>query len=205
MGALTQAWLQTSWATRRAARRFTWRFGPLGWIALACSVLALPSGLYAYLSTAELARLRQESSMPRPAVVRPAAAEDGATKSDLRAFENILLDHDDIPSVVGRLLELADEQHLLIASGEYKPQPDLQGRFVRYRIVFPVKGNPESIHRFLQAALHDHRMLALEAVQFKREHIHSTEIEARIQWTLLSRPPAQEATEVAGNLGKAAQ
>lgn len=205
MGALTQAWLQASWATRRAARRFTWRFGPWGWIALACSLLGLPGGLYTWVSTAELARLQQQASMPRPAVVRPAAEENGATKSGLRAFENILLHHDDIPSVVGRLLELADQQNLLIASGEYKPQADLQGRFMRYRIVFPVNGDPESIHRFLQAALHEHRMLALEAVQFKREHIRSTEIEARIQWTLLSRPPAQEATEVAGSPGKAAQ
>ena len=92
------------------------------------------------------------------------------------------------------LISLATDSGLLLARGEYKAQAEMQGGFLRYGMTLPVKGDPQAIHTFILTALAQNRTLALEGIQFKREQIESPEIEARLQWVLLTRLPSDSPT-----------
>jgi hypothetical protein len=77
----------------------------------------------------------------------------------------------------------------VLARGDYRAQPDLQGGFMRYRMSLPVKGDAPAVLKLMQAALQSHKTLALESVQFKRARIESADVEVRLQWVLLTRLP----------------
>lgn len=76
--------------------------------------------------------------------------------------------------------------------GSYRPQVDVAGGFLRYRMTLPVKGSGPAIQRFMQTALRKQKTLALDSVQFKRARIGSSDIEARIEWLMLTRLPAAD-------------
>lgn len=109
---------------------------------------------------------------------------------DLAGFQKVLPLHEDIPNSLRDLIVLAQTHRLMLAKGDYKSQVDVNGQFFQYSMTFPVQGDAQSIERFILAALAQHKTLALESVQFKRERIESKELEAKIQWTLFTQLPA---------------
>jgi hypothetical protein len=134
------------------------------------------------------AKVSSRASTPTNNMERKALpGSEGREK--LKSFEQNLLPHAKIPVVVQALLRLAEDDGLSIRRGDYRLQADAGGGFVRYQMTLPVKGTAPAIHHFIQAALLDHSALALESVQFKRERIESSEIEARLQWVLLTALP----------------
>ena len=202
-----------SWELRRAVRGVNRRFGVWAWLVLALLLLAaLAAGMQRHWQTQAIAmeaRLADRTSAQRHGstlsvlpLVAPGLNAGGSAdiRGSLQAFERHLLAHEDIPVVVQDLLSLAQDQGLRLQRGEYRPQIDRVGGFMRYRMSLPVKGPALAIQGFMQAALHAHPALALETVQFKRERIESTDIEARIQWVLLTRLPsdARALASVAG-------
>jgi hypothetical protein len=183
---------QAIWETRRAARAFMRRFGAVGFMLLACLFAGAAAWVVEQRELRILVALTHQlaAQQDRPSMKAMAepGKDDGQTR--LQAFEDQLLAHEAIPRVVQDLMNLADDARLSIVRGEYRPQADLQGRFMRYRMTLPVKGDAQAVHGFMHAALRAQRMLALESVQFKRERIDSPEVEARIQWVVLTRLPA---------------
>lgn len=113
----------------------------------------------------------------------------------MRAFEKYLLPHEQIPDAIRELFKLAEAENLEISRGEYRPQTDIQGNFLRYRMAMPVKGDAQTVYRFMRAALHSQNTLALESVQFKRERIQSSELDARIQWVMFTKLPGKISSE----------
>jgi hypothetical protein len=191
---LHRAGARLSWELRRAARVFMRRWGGFG-VVLGIAVLV---GLAAWwvarqqamamVQTRALLERRLAAPEARAVPVPDRGGQDGRAR--LKAFDDYLLAHADIPTVVQDLIRLAEAEKLVLARGDYRPQADVQGGFLRYRMSLPVKGDAQAIRRFMQAALLAHRTLALEGVQFKRERIESASVEARLQWVLLTRPPA---------------
>jgi hypothetical protein len=51
----------------------------------------------------------------------------------------------------------------------------------------PVKGDPRAVQGFIVDALNGMRMLTLDAVSFRREAPSATEVEARLQFSLVAR------------------
>ena len=135
--------------------------------------------------------MRDGKKAPAPVVEK----EDGRTR--LKAFEDYLLPHEEIPTVVQDVLARAEAEGLRLMRGDYKAEREPQGLFMRYRMALPVKGNADAIHRFMLVALKENRTLVLENVQFKRTRIDSDEIEARIQWILLTQLPEMQPGVVA--------
>jgi len=181
------------WALGRYCRAFTRRFGFSGWVILLLTLVGAVAGTLVQQQVAEMGRLESrlaERSAQRKALPAQAnvAFEDGRTR--LQDFETYLLPHEDIPAAVQALLRLAEIESLSISQAEYRVQPDTVGGFLRYRMTFPVKGEAPAIRRFIQGALRTQQTLALESIRFKREHIELSEIEAQIQWALLTRLPA---------------
>jgi hypothetical protein len=109
---------------------------------------------------------------------------------DLEKFQNYLLPHGDIPDTLRDLIMLAQDQQLLLARGEYKSQVDARGQFLRYQMTLPVQGDAKAVEKFILSALAQHKTLSLDSVQFKRERIESKDVEAKIEWTLLTKSPA---------------
>lgn len=181
-----------SWECARIARVISRRFGLLGWVALACVVVAALAAIQAQRARTQLDDVRRQVAELNVVAARPVETQ-GQAPTRLSAFEDILLVHADIPATVQDILELAQTQHLSIARGDYRPQIDARGGFMRYRMALPVKGDAQAIHRFMLAALRAHRTLALESAQFKRDRIESSEVEARIQWVVMTRLPSADA------------
>lgn len=192
---LGQALGRWTWECARAARSVSRRFGLLGWFAIACVAIAALAAIQGHRARSQLDDARRQLAELNSTAVRPVESRARAP-TKLTAFEDILLAHADIPATVQDILELAEAQHLSIVRGDYRPQVDAKGGFLRYRMTLPVKGDAQAIHRFMLAALRAHRTLALESAQFKREHIESSEVEARIQWVVMTRPSSADAVSV---------
>jgi len=62
--------------------------------------------------------------------------------------------------------------------------PDKTGKLARYQVTLPVKGSYVQIRQFVDQALIDVPVAALDDINFKREAIGATQLEARIKFTL---------------------
>lgn len=200
---------RVAWELGRAGRAVVRRIGWAG-LTLAGGVLvAVLAGWVRQGQAERLAHARQQlliqQAQPvlRPLALAGSAVQDGTDGTDgtggrarLAEFDAYLPRHDDIPATLAALFNLAQREGLSIARGEYKAQADGPGRFLRYRMSLPVQGDAAAIRRFMLAALQRHKTLALESVQFKREQPATAEVEARIQWVLLTRLPGAGADAV---------
>ncbi|MCL2876153.1 MAG: hypothetical protein FWF12_07675 [Betaproteobacteria bacterium] len=183
------------WQCRHVARRSCRGLGVDGLLVLAG--LLLVCGLVAGVAYVreEQAAVRDLGSMAEAVPLPlPAAVE----VSNLEKFERILPAHDDIPELLGDLFELAGEEKLALSRGEYRAQNDDIGQFTRYRMNLPVKGDAAAVQRFIERALAGNRSLVFESVQFKRDRIQTEQIEAQVQWTLVTGLPGRAARELAG-------
>lgn len=181
------------WDAARAARLVWWHGG---WQGLAC-VLALLAAAAAW-STASATRAQSRMLAGRAALApqpleapRADAAAEGRAR--LARFEAFLADPADIPSVLRDMIAAAEAEKLELARGDYRFNADAAGGFSRYSMVMPVVGAPDAIHRFMLKVLQTQKSMALQSVQFQREHGDDRAIEARIQWTLFTRMPGQPA------------
>ncbi len=185
---------QTVWELRRGTHAFTRRFGFCGWIVLVLGFVGALAWSVERQQRVEMSALHvrlaeQSSKQTLSSLAMQGQRPDAHAR--LNDFENYLLPHEDIPFLVQDLLRLAEDEGLSIQRGEYRPQIDAEGGFLRYRMSLPIKGAASAIHRFMQAALRTQKNLALESVHFKRERIESTDIEARIEWVVLVRLPSR--------------
>lgn len=186
---------QASWEVGRHIRAFTRCFGIWGWGTVLCGavgVLALISLLSLESTAKSLQRQLMNSyklSSPEPAKELQGISPQAEDRLRLQAFEDHLLAHDDIPVVVQDLLNLAEDQGLSMQRGDYRASVDTAGSFLRYRMTLPIKGSATAIYRFMQLALQKQKNLALSSIQFKRERIDSSEIEANIHWVILTCLP----------------
>ncbi|MGF6349818.1 hypothetical protein [Variovorax sp. W2I14] len=192
--ALADGW----WQCRRSAQRLYRMAGPDG-LAILLGLLVI-CGL-----AAAVVQVREQRIGLR---AMDAAAETGeslprpvAELSNLQKFEQVLPAHDDIPEVLERLFELGVEEKLVLSRGEYRAQNDEVGQFVRYRMTMPIKGNAPAVQRFLERALAGNRSLVFESVQFKRDRIQAEQIEAIVQWTLITGWPAVPAAQARESSG----
>lgn len=201
-GAAARRMEQAAWALRRATRQLSRRYGAWGWSMLACGAGAVLAGAALHYQLAEAAALqarlaaRAAVAAAPPAPVAPAGGS--SARARLLAFEQHLLAHEEIPFVVEELMALGGREGLVMQRGEYRPQADGPGAFLRYRMILPVTGAAPAVQRFMLAALRQHRNLALESVQFKRARVGAGDVEARIQWVMLSRLPARTAATEEG-------
>jgi hypothetical protein len=184
------AWVQrVRWTARQTVRSLSRYWGRVGIAFLLLTVLVLGAGLWLQSQHKRLVVLRAHTvvSAKLPELKLPMILDVAQGLDD---FQRYLLPHEDIPDALRDLITLAQRQQLTLARGEYKSQVDLRGQFLRYQMTLPVQGDAQAIERFILAALAQHKTLALESVQFKRERIESKDLEAKIQWTLLTKLPS---------------
>lgn len=201
---------QVAWEVGRARRSLTRRLGLLGWGVLLCLFIALLAWWLAYEQDGRLRevnarlfkqkRTQVEHTASSVQAVDPASAMDGRAR--LKLFAEYLLPHQDIPAAIEEIFRVAEKEGLSIQRGEYRPEVENAGGFLRYHMTLPIKGQARAIYQFIQAVLLSQKNMALENVQFKRERISSTEIEVRIRWVLFTRLPGGDVTPVAADNAK---
>ena len=188
------------WNVRQYGRSSTRSFGAWEWSLVIVSLLALASMTGAAHWRSQIHAL--ESQQKRPAAtshpLKVDVSSSAQAKQRLQDFEQILIPHENIPQALGDLLLLAEDTGLLVRRADSRPDEDGMGHFMRYRIHMPIKGTTEAIQRFLRDALQAQRSLILESVQLKRETSESNELEANVQWVLLTQLPSAAPVQMKG-------
>lgn len=185
------------WFVRRSLRQFTRRWGTWGWMCTALGMLMLAVGAWGIQQRsaitelapllAALPDLAQDTTMTRASEKLPAAE---TARDRLAVFERHLLPHDEIPQAIQDLLRQAEDKGLQVERGDYKPQTEERGQFLRFSMSLPVTGEASSILEFTHSALLAQPSLALEGIRFKREGLAAGTIEARLNWVLFTQLPA---------------
>jgi hypothetical protein len=164
-------------------------FHHLGWpgvLGVILTVLAVVMALSVMHTKAlRLAELKRESASLKVRIeqVAKSGIPETGSQDDLAQFYDFFADTY-LTEALNKLFAAAAKEKLVLEQGEYRVTPDKSGKLSRYQIVLPVKGSYLQIRQFVARALNDVPVAALEDINFKRETIGATQLEARIKFTL---------------------
>lgn len=161
----------------------------LGWPGvLGLALLVGAAGVYLTVvqdRAERLAELKRESASLKSRIERAAKSgipETGSVE-ELNKFYGFF-SGTPLTGWLNKLYAAARAQKLVLEQGEYRLNPDKTGKLVRYQVTLPVKGSYLQIRQFVDQALIDVPVAALDDINFKREAIGATQLEARIKFTL---------------------
>ncbi len=174
------AWLR--WWAQRATAVIGWP----GW----GGVVLLVAALFTYLAWVPERVRRLEALRADTATLKQRIEEAARSGIPLRGSEAELGRFYDffatapLTAWLDKLYVAADTAQLTLEQGEYRTIADPSGKLVRYQVTLPVKGTYVQIRRFIDLALTEVPVAALDEVRFKRENIATTQMEARVRFTL---------------------
>jgi hypothetical protein len=82
------------------------------------------------------------------------------------------------------LFSIARKQGLVLTQGEYKASAEINGRYLKYQILLPVKGSYSVIRQFVERVLTTIPFASLDELNFKRDNINNKALEAKLRFTL---------------------
>lgn len=168
------------WHARRAVDQ-------LGLTGVAGLGLLVFCGMY-YLAglrplQTEVKMLQRERAATQSAVLAGHQAQPVAVdqlQSFYAAFPNI----DTAPDLLASVHSNALAQGLVLDQGEYNLVRKQDEKLVRYGVVLPIKGDYVQVRKFLSRILADFPNISLDGVDFQRQNINETMIEAQVRMTL---------------------
>ena len=125
--------------------------------------------------------LAQKALAQPQAVAAPALSE---AEQHLQAFHDLLGESRFAEQQIKTLFSIAAKNNLSLSQGEYKLLHEQSGGFDAYAIVLPVHGQYGAIRKFCQQVLLAVPFASLDQVDFKREAVNSTNLEAKLRFTL---------------------
>lgn len=165
----------------------------LGWGNL-CAVLLLLLGACAWAwwlphlrqqnSALQAEMVKLDASLRAPAALLAAPAEPPSSAKNITRFYENLGQQEYVEQQVKTLFALAKKAGLTLQQGEYKASFERQGKFYKYQIVLPVKGQYGVIRQFAESVLVAIPFAALDELNFKRDHISNRVLEAKLRFTL---------------------
>jgi hypothetical protein len=179
---------RVTWSCKQWMRFVLRRFGVMGvsWGVITFMLMTLLTILVKQNGQISMLQVPQDNGRELTGSDLPEAL---AVARDLNDFQKSLLRYGDIPDALRDLIVLAQKNNLVLSRGEYQMQIDQRGQFMRYQMVLPVRGQAPAVERFILEALLQHKTMALESVQFKREGASAKELEAKVQWVLMVQLP----------------
>jgi len=137
----------------------------------------------ARLSAASLQERIARAGRQLSAGERPAAEQ-------LAAFYRVFPDERSSPDWIGRIAATAQSCGLSIDQGNYKPTRDKVGKLIRLQMTLPLKGEYRQIRQFLVRTGVNVPIASLEQVQFERQKVGDSLVDAKISLVLyLERLP----------------
>lgn len=89
-----------------------------------------------------------------------------------------------------KVFELAEKHGIMLDRGEYKVIPDKVGKLERFQMILPVRGGYPQIRSYLTSLRAEIPIVSMEHLQFERQKVNDTNVEARIRLALyLEREP----------------
>ncbi len=133
----------------------------------------------------EVMHLHQVSAQsPEHANARPDPS------AELAQFYAALAQPASVPDLLRKLHRVARDQGLTLDQAEYRPLPDPDGGLTRYQILLPAQGTYPEVRRFLVQASSEIPGLAVDGINFQRQQIGDTALEAQIKLTLFLGAPS---------------
>lgn len=144
--------------------------------------------LAAIVPARERLDVAQRNAQARHEQIRRANEATGSVRhtpaEQLAEFYRIFPEERSAPKWLGKLAVLAQENGIVLNEGDYKVMRDDSARLMRLQMVLPVKGEYQTIRRFLAALPAEIPVIALENVQFSRHNVGDPSVEALIRLTL---------------------
>lgn len=123
----------------------------------------------------------------RIAQIAKAGIPEQGSQSELERFYSFF-SATPVTTWLEKLYAAAAAEKLQLDQGEYRLLNDKNGKLLRYQITLPVTGNYVQIRQFIGRALVDVPVASLDDINFKRENISATQLQARIKFTLFLHP-----------------
>ncbi|WP_435626531.1 GspMb/PilO family protein [Candidatus Ferrigenium straubiae] len=173
---------------RWASRRWLRILGRSGVLAIGMLVV-FPPFYFSAISPAQerLDAARSSELSLRERILHAGKSLDGGWRTpaeQLTEFYRFFPEERHSPQWLERLAALAEKNGLSLNEGEYKVARGKAGRLMRFQIILPVKGEYPRIRSFLAALPAETPIIALEHVQFSRQNIGDSAVEARISLAL---------------------
>ena len=154
--------------------------------AVGIGMLALCLGLYVSLlqpaeQRRDAARLAATSMQKRIAMAGPDVKEKAPLGEQLAAFYRIFPGEQDATDLVGRIAAVAKRDGLVLHQAEYKAERDKTGKLTRFQMNLPLKGEYQTIRRFLSDLHAEMPTVSLEQVQFERQKVGDPLVDARVR------------------------
>jgi hypothetical protein len=172
-------------AARARAVPFTYyqivRAGPVGLTGVAAMLVAIGLAMVTLISiqgrtdtlTQQIARVRQHP-------IAPPSAEDALS----RVFSR-LPTRDQIPGVIGQILEQARQAGVTLDSGHYAYSA--QGAVARYELEFPLKAEYPSVRNFINRTLTAVPAAGLDRLHIERKVVGDSLVKADVRFVVFVR------------------
>lgn len=160
--------------------------GVLGVGLLVLALAALFSVVLPARKDLERSRMAQERRAEQAARVQAGGgAKPPQTRADqLKTFYGAFPTEIAAADALQSIYDAANQNGVALPHGEYSMAVDHSSRLARYNITLPVLGSYEQIRGFIAAALAAVPALALEHVDFQRQKIGDSQLEAKLRMTL---------------------
>lgn len=172
------------WTLRRLLRLL----GRPGVLAIGILVVFPPFYFSAVVPAQEHLDATRRSALALREQARHAGKSSGHPQprpgEQLAAFYRVFPEERNSPQLLEKLAALAEKNGLGLNEGEYKATPDKAGRLMRFQMMLPVKGEYRQIRAFLAELSAEIPVIALENVQFSRQSVADSSVEARIRLVL---------------------
>lgn len=104
-----------------------------------------------------------------------------APEEQLDEFYRMFPESRNMPEYLEKIFSSARKQGISLDQGEYKVTRTKEGNLVSFQMTFPVKGDYPRIRKYLAALLADIPVLSLQQVQFKRQKVGNSLVDANIR------------------------
>lgn len=186
---LMRAWLPfLSQSPLAARRRWLHLFGWPG--VVGAGLLAMCPAFYVSAIYPAQARMNEVHQNAASLQERVKLAANGLNRKELSPsgqlveFYRIFPSERNLVPSLKKVFDLAQAQGIQLDQGEYKLIRDKVGKLERFQMTLPVRSGYPQIRRYLSSLRAEIPIISLEHLQFERQKVNDTEVEAKIRLAL---------------------
>ncbi|HWP11480.1 MAG TPA: type 4a pilus biogenesis protein PilO [Ramlibacter sp.] len=142
-----------------------------------------------YFSTVQPAQQRRDAARLNAQALQLRIAQAGPGSNararpmdeQLAAFYGNFPKEHEAPDAVGKIAAIAQRDGLILQQAEYKAERDTTGKLTRFQVSLPLKGEYQTLRRFLSDLHAEIPIASLEQVQFERRKVGDSQVDAKVR------------------------